>query len=132
MVQKVGYGITIYDENQTGVYSISSKLLKDLGANTSTTEMIFAQGDSMEPTIHGGDRLIVDLSKKDIHDGKIYCIRFEGELYAKRLQKLPSKKIKVVSDNKEKYDSFYVDFSNGIDFDFEVIGEILYWGRVAR
>ena len=94
--------------------------------------MIFASGDSMTPTIEGGDSLLIDLSKREVYDGRIYCVRIEGQLYAKRLQKIPPYQIKVISDNKEKYDPFYVDFSKNIDYDFEVIGEIRWWGRVAR
>ena len=127
----MGYGITVYDENQTGVYEISQKLAKDIGIIPGKTEMIFASGDSMYPTIEGGDSLLVDHSRKDIYDGKIYCVRIEGQLYAKRLQKIPPNTIVVVSDN-TKYRSFEIDLNGNPDYDFEVIGEIRWWGRVAR
>ena len=128
----MGYGISVYDENQTGVYEISSKLAKDIGIVSGKTQMIFASGDSMYPTIEGGDSLLIDTSKKEIYDGRIYCVRIDGQLYAKRLQKIPPNTVKVISDNEKKYDPFYVDFSKGISFDFDVIGEIRWWGRVAR
>ena len=128
----MGYGLTVYDETQTGTYAINNRLAKDLGINLNKSEIIFAKGDSMEPTIIGGDSLLVDLARKEVHDGSIYCVRIDGELYAKRLQKLPPDKMKVISDNKDKYDPFYIDLSKNIDFDFEIIGEIRWWGRVAR
>lgn len=128
----MGYGMTVYDETQTGTYAVNNKLAKDLGINLQKSEIIFARGDSMEPTIIGGDSLLVDLTRKEIHDGSIYCVRIDGEIYAKRLQKLPPDKVKVISDNKEKYDAFYIDFSKDITFDFEVIGEVRWWGRVAK
>ncbi len=128
----MGSGITVYNEEQTGTYKISRELARDIGVSLSNTQMIFASGDSMTPTIEGGDSLLIDLSKKEVYDGRIYCVRIDGQLYAKRLQKIPPYKIKVISDNKEKYDPFYIDFSKEIDFDFEVIGEIRWWGRVAR
>lgn len=128
----MGYGIAIYDEKQTGIYEISSQLAKDIGIVSGKTQMIFASGDSMYPTIEGGDSLLIDTSKKEIYDGRIYCVRIDGQLYAKRLQKIPPNTIKVISDNEKKYDAFYIDFSKSIDFDFEVIGEIRWWGRVAR
>lgn len=128
----MGSGITVYNEEQTGVYKISRELARDIGVSLNNTQMIFASGDSMTPTIEGGDSLLIDLSKKEVYDGRIYCVRIEGQLYAKRLQKIPPCQIKVISDNKEKYDPFYVDFSKNIDYDFEVIGEIRWWGRVAR
>ena len=55
----------------------------------------------------------------------------EGQLYAKRLQKIPPNIIRIVSDN-DKYRCFEIDLSKTPDFDFEVIGEIRWWGRVAR
>lgn len=128
----MGYGIRVYDENQTGVYEISSKLAKDIGIVSGKTQMIFASGDSMYPTIEGGDSLLIDTSKKEVYDGRIYCVRIDGQLYAKRLQKIPPNTVKVISDNEKKYDPFYVDFSKNINFDFDVIGEIRWWGRVAR
>ena len=127
----MGYGVTIYNEVQTAIYSISRQLAKDLGVSTSQTEMIFAQGDSMMPTIEGGDSLLVDHARKEIYDGKIYCVRIDGQLYAKRLQKIPPDTVVIVSDN-PKYRSFEIDLRRCPDYDFEVIGEIRWWGRVAR
>ncbi len=127
----MGYGVTIYNESQTATYSISKQLARDLGGNTCHLEMIFAQGDSMMPTIEGGDSLLVDHSRKEIYDGKIYCVRIENQLYAKRLQKIPPNTVVVVSDN-AKYRSFEIDLSKCSDYDFEVIGEIRWWGRVAK
>lgn len=126
----MGNGVTVYDEKQTGTYSISNQLAKELGVSLNNAVMIFASGDSMKPTIYGGDSLLVDTSKTAIYDGRIYCVRIDGQLYAKRLQKIPPDRIKVVSDNQEKYDAFYVDKDS--TFDFEVIGEIRWWGRVAK
>lgn len=127
----MGCGVAVYNEDATAVYSVSKKFIKDIGGAQRTLEMIFAQGNSMYPTIESGDSLIIDTSRKDIYDGKIYCVRIEGQLYAKRLQKIPPKLVNVISDNSQ-YDSFKIDFSKTIDFDFEVIGEVRWWGRVAR
>ena len=127
----MGYGVTVYNEVQTAIYSISRQLAKDLGVSTSQTEMIFAQGDSMMPTIEGGDSLLVDHARKEIYDGKIYCVRIDGQLYAKRLQKIPPDTVVIVSDN-PKYRSFEIDLRRCPDYDFEVIGELRWWGRVAR
>ena len=128
----MGYGVSVLDENQTGTYLFSKKLLNDIGADANSSDVIFSYGDSMYPTIEGGDCLVVDKSKTEIYDGKIYCVRIEGQLYAKRLQKIPPKTIKVISDNKDKYDPIYIDFSKTIDYDFAVIGEVKWWSRVAK
>jgi len=127
----MGYGVEVYNESQTGTYSISQKLAKDLGLDKNNSEIIFGRGNSMEPTILGGDALLIDRSKKEINDGRIYCIRYDGQLLTKRLQRLSKKKIKIISDNKD-YDPITVDFEKEIDIDFEVIGEIRWSGRIFR
>lgn len=127
----MGYGVTVYNEEQTAVYPISKKLALDLGISLHDSEIIFAQGDSMMPTIDGGDSLLVDHTRKEIYDGKIYCVRIDGQLYAKRLQKIPPNIVVVVSDN-PKYRSFEINVDENRDYDFEVIGEVRWWGRVAR
>lgn len=126
-----GYGVVMYDETKTAEYSINSKLLNDLGASASRSEIIFARGDSMEPTIRGGDLLLVDRTRTEIYDGCIYCVRLDGQLYAKRLQKISSKKLKIICDNKD-YEPIVIEFSNDPSFDFEIIGEILWISRVAK
>lgn len=128
----LGHGIEIVDEEQTGTYSVSTKLMKDVGANPKDTDFVPCEGDSMFPTIEGGALLMVDRSKREIFDGKIYCVRLNGNLIAKRLQFIPPNSVKVISDNKEKYDSFYVDFSKAIDFDFEIIGQVKWYGTIVR
>lgn len=125
----MGYGVTVYDETQTGTYAISRKLASDLGVKPDNADIIFGTGNSMEPTILGGDALLVDKNRKNINDGKIYCIRHDGQLKAKRLQQISKKKIKVISDNKD-YESITIDFEKEIDVDFEVIGEIRWCGRI--
>ena len=128
----MGSGITVYNEEKTGTYKISRELARDIGINISNSEMIMASGDSMVPTIEGGDTLLIDRNKKEIFDGKIYCIRIDGKLFVKRLQYIPPQIVKVVSDNKDKYDAFYIDFSKNADIDFQVIGEVRWWGRIAK
>ena len=128
----LGQGIEIVDETQTGVYSVSRKLMRDVGANPNDTDFVPCEGDSMYPTIEGGALLMVDRSKKEVFDGKIYCVRLNGNLIAKRLQFIPPNSVKVISDNKEKYDPFYVDLSKVLDYDFEIIGEVKWYGAIVR
>jgi len=125
----MGFGVTIYNESQTAIYEISRKLARDLGISEAFTKMIFARGNSMSPTIESGDNLLVDMSKTDVYDGKIYCIRKDGQLYAKRLQKLSASQLKIISDNKD-YEPIIIDFSKNTDLDFAILGEVRWAGRV--
>ena len=127
----MGYGVTVYNENITSTYNISKKFADDLGINPKTSEVIFARGDSMETTIYGGDSIIIDLSKRNIHDGVIYCIKLDGEPLIKRLQRLSPNKIGVVSDN-PKYKMREVLLNNENLDGFDIIGEVRWWGRIAK
>ncbi len=113
-------------------YYVSRKLIKDIGVNPDTTEFIVCEGDSMFPSIEAGSMLMVDKSKKQIFDGKIYCIRLNNAFMAKRLQFIPPSSIKVISDNTLKYDSFYVNMSEQQQFDFAVIGEVKWVGTITK
>jgi len=125
----MGYGVTVTNEAQTASYRISRELARDLNIQPMSSEIIFARGNSMEPTIIGGDSLLIDRSKVEVYDGKIYCVRIDGQLYAKRLQRIAKDKIKIISDNKD-YEPIIIDFSKNENYDFEVIGEVRWSGRV--
>ena len=125
----MGYGVSVYDENQTGTYALSRKLANDLGIKANNADIIFGTGNSMEPTIKGGDALLVDKNRCEVSDGKIYCIRQDGQLKVKRLQRLSKTKIKIISDNKD-YEAIILDFKQEPDLDFEIIGEIRWCGRI--
>ena len=62
-------------------------------------QLITARGDSMEPTFADGDILVIDTLEKnmDRRDG-CWCFFYEGQLYAKRIQIMPSG-LMAISDN---------------------------------
>jgi phage repressor protein C with HTH and peptisase S24 domain len=58
-----------------------------------------ASGDSMEPTIHNGDSLLVDTSQVDVLDGRVYALWYDGGERVKRLFRLPGGGLRIKSDN---------------------------------
>lgn len=58
-----------------------------------------ASGDSMEPTIHDGDSLLVDTSQTTVVDGKVYALWYDGGERVKRLFRLPGGGLRIKSDN---------------------------------
>lgn len=83
------------------------------------TEAIKCSGDSMSPALQDGDIMFIDRADNDVHDGEIYVVRAEDELYVKRLVRVPGKII-AQSDNKA-----YPDFELSGD-NFEVLGRVIY------
>lgn len=125
----LGPGREIWSEKVTETFSIPLSLMKKIGASPEHSCIINTDGESMAPTIIGGkDQVMIDESKREIFDGKIYLFRMENSLFAKRLQKLPKNRIKVISDNPE-YESYIVDL-NEPDVDFSVLGRVMWISRI--
>lgn len=124
----LGNGRDIFSEEVTEKFCIPKSLMKKIGASPTDSCIINTAGSSMYPTIIGGqDQILIDLSKKEIYDGKIYVFRMENTLFAKRLQKLPKNKIKVISDNPD-YESYIIDL-NDESIDFDIIGRVMWISR---
>lgn len=102
------------------------KWLRYRKLNARDLAVVFAQGDSMEPTIHNGNSILVDLSDTQLKDGSIYVLRFGQELYAKRLQKRFDGSVCLISDNKE-YDDQIVK-ENELE-QLAIIGKVVWIGK---
>ncbi|MBE0367147.1 helix-turn-helix transcriptional regulator [Pseudoalteromonas aurantia] len=88
--------------------------------------VVFAKGDSMEPTIHNNNTILVDLSDKKLSEGLIYVVRLGEELYAKRLQQYIDGSVRLISDNKE-YVEQHVQ-AHELD-QLEIIGKVVWIGK---
>jgi transcriptional regulator with XRE-family HTH domain len=93
--------------------------------NTADLVLITAMGDSMYPTIRDGDLLLLDKSKTLVADDAIYVLRFDGNLIAKRLQKLFDGSIQIKSDNKV-YDAQLVPVTKVPEL--AIIGRVMWIG----
>jgi len=90
--------------------------------------MIQAKGDSMEPSIHSGDELLIDKSPMDRFVDGLYIIRIEKDLFVKRLRKRLTGAIDIISDN-PAYPTETIDDSNA-DL-LHVIGKVVWVGRAV-
>lgn len=77
------------------------KWLKYRSFKPEQLKVVFAKGDSMEPTINSGDSLLINLASTRPIDGEIFVVRLGDDLYAKRIQKRWDGAIELLSDNKE-------------------------------
>ncbi len=69
-------------------------------------QIITGLGQSMSPTFVDGDPLLVDTGVVDVKIDAVYVFDLDGELYIKRLQRMPGHKIRVISDNRGAFDSY--------------------------
>ncbi|MBT9467199.1 helix-turn-helix transcriptional regulator [Hydrogenophaga sp.] len=82
-----------------------------------------ASGESMEPTIHDGDSLLVDTSQTDVIDGRVYALWYDGGERVKRLFRLPGGGLRIKSDN-ASFDAIELgpDYSGHV----RVIGRVVH------
>lgn len=85
----------------------------------SSLEILSVHGDSMESTFYDNDLIIIDKSKKDFINGKIFIVLYDDELYVKRMFRLPKDRIILKSDNQ-----YYPDIEIVSD-NFKIIGQVI-------
>lgn len=80
-----GRGLAADGEALIRTEPFAERLLRDAGVAPAQASLITAEGDSMEPTILSGDRLLVDRGDRTVRDGAIQVVRRGDELSVKRL-----------------------------------------------
>ena len=74
--------------------------LKARGLTAKSLAALFTKGDSMTPTIPEGAAVIIDQSRNQALDGKVYVIRIDDRHFVKRTQWLIGGGLRLISDNK--------------------------------
>ena len=122
-----GHGALAEMEAKSSQFGFEEKWLRRLTASkASSLSIIHVLGGSMEPTLHDGDEMLVDLGdgQSRLRDG-IYVLRMDDALSVKRIAIEPSgRRISVTSDN-PTYPSW-----NGLDRrNVNIVGRVLWFGR---
>lgn len=121
-----GYGALNSDDRVNQHLAFRRKWLQSRQLHEKDLAVVFATGDSMEPTIHNGNTILVDISDLQLKDSSIYVLRFGEELYAKRLQKRYDGSIELLSDNKEYKDQ--IVRADELD-QLAIIGKVVWIGK---
>ena len=122
-----GHGALAEMEAKSAQFGFDEKWLRRLTASkASSLSIIAVHGDSMEPTLHDGDEVMVDLGdgQARLRDG-IYVLRMDDMLSVKRIALEPQgKRASVLSDN-PAYPSW-----RGLEKrTLNIVGRVLWFGR---
>lgn len=94
-----GAGGLVEDDRNGGEERIDPRVVARLGVSPATLTMITAHGDSMEPLIHDGDALFVDMADRRLSSRPgIFVLRLDGALLVKRVARI-GLEVQVASDN---------------------------------
>lgn len=80
-----GGGAQPYDVNTDKHLAFRNEWLMTKPFSIPDLVLVTAEGDSMEPGINDGDILLVDTSRREIRDGKVYVLEVAGDVRVKRL-----------------------------------------------
>ena len=116
-----GSGEEVLDESVKGYLGFNKTWLREQNLSASNLAVIEVRGDSMEPTLHDGDSVLLDMRSPQLKDGGIYTLRRGGELLVKRLRRQGASWL-IVSDNL----SYVVE---SLDEDVDVLGRVVWLGR---
>lgn len=83
--------------------TVSIEWLKQQSLSYSSADnlaIITGDGDSMAGTFDHGDALLVDRGVTELKTDAVYVFAIDGEMFIKRLQRMPGGEVRVISDNK--------------------------------
>jgi hypothetical protein len=100
---KPGGGFSITGETRKDVWRFSRRYLSnELGVPTKELVILGVQGDSMEPTLKSGDRVMVDMSDRRAGQPGIFALYSDDTPVIYRLETIPGSdppKVLRISDN---------------------------------
>lgn len=122
-----GPGAIPDDERSKPYFAFDERWLRQLtGASAADLTVIRVEGDSMEPTLHDGDDILIDRGDavSRMRDG-IYVLRIDDALVVKRLALHPvTRRVTVQSDNPA-----YADWPDCSPDEIHCIGRVIWAGR---
>lgn len=98
-----GPGAENGDEPVIGYMQFPEAFVRSWGRSPARVEAIQARGDSMYPTIHDGQWVLIDRADRALVDGLVYGFRTPDGLRLKRFQKAIDGTPMLVSDNRDLY-----------------------------
>lgn len=109
----------------TGAVDLAERFIRSLAGVTSTKrlQVISSTGDSMAPTIESRALILIDTNQRQLIGDGVFCIRIDGELFIKRIQRIPGGGLTLLSDN-PRYPSLAL--SRDALEQTEIIGRVVY------
>ncbi|MGQ0287151.1 XRE family transcriptional regulator [Pasteurellaceae bacterium 22721_9_1] len=120
---KVSAGFGVFNDEQASERTkVEASWLAARRLKADDCAMFLVSGESMYPTLKDGEEIIVDRSKKELREGRIYVINHQGSMWVKKVQ-IDFNGIKLLSDNK---------FYSPIILTAEEANELIVIGQVVR
>ena len=117
-----GSGAEVYNERVTGWVPFRRDWLAQQAIDARQSNIVPISGDSMKPTLPDGCSILVDRSRREPHEGRIYVMQTEDGLVVKRLERDELGRWEARSDNPDWE-------SAPLNYGTEIIGEVRWAAR---
>ncbi len=113
--------------------------LQRVGVSPAQAVLARVEGDSMAPTIHPKDLVLIDRARRDVPTHKrspkdtrpspIFALLDDGKARVKRIERPEPGLVILQSDNP----AYGPEFKTGADIDrLNIIGKVVWWGHTVR
>lgn len=123
-----GNGNLVFFESERGRLAFRRDFLRTAGVKEDEAVVIYADGQSMEPTIPDGAVLLVDTARTELANNDVYVIRLDSEILVKRLRKEIGGGVLIVSDNPDKHKYPDILVSPDKEDHLSIIGRVFWMG----
>ena len=120
-----GGGAFVVSEEFEGYYAFRKSWINAITTSKNNLVLLRVDGDSMDPTIQDRDTVMIDMSRRQIIEGKIFALRADNTIMIKRLSFRLNEKIQIISDNKRDFEPYEVNIS-----DIHILGQVIFFSRV--
>lgn len=121
-------GMGAYVDNEIPMNTLAFHrdwIRNNIHVSPESLSVITVRGDSMSGVLEDKDIILINHQDTNPYDG-IYVLKINGELFVKRVQRLPENIIRVKSANPE-YENFDVKLNENNEI--KIIGRVLWFGR---
>lgn len=117
-----GFGSLVEAEIGSGFYAYNRAFLKRRGLSEEHLSVISVSGDSMEPELYDRDLILIATDQKEPRNGFMFGVYFDGQLYVKRVQRLPGNRLHLISTN-DRYPPIIIDLADTNDV--RIVGRVI-------
>lgn len=93
-----GLGLENEEQYDSAYIMVESSWFQRTGNKSKHCAMFTVKGESMEPTLKDGEEIIVDRSKRELTEGKIFVLNHNGSMLVKKVQ-FTYGGVELISDN---------------------------------
>ncbi|MEX3555196.1 MAG: S24 family peptidase [Burkholderia gladioli] len=118
-----GDGKIQWEIQQKQALPFDGDFFKRLGSRAKNCKLVKVSGESMEPYLFHDDTVLIDVTKTEIFDGRIYALVFEDEQFVKQVFKEPGGGLTLHSLNPRYRDKA---ISPDSDANLHIAGRVIY------